>query len=227
MSSLSTMESSDGVVDTATPLIEEQPDLATSLSSNSRKSTREGWKEEQRERSKSFAEPVSTDVETLLQKQMAQMEQDAKDIKIGHFTRLGQLVVKTIHLIDAAVGLFFLVYGSLIMTQFDNPAIDAANTSLTFGSIMMFSSILGVIGFTTKLCKRCGLLMSAYTALLIVGFYAFVMISLLAMPDVIFDYLIEHQSVLYLNAAQIQTLRDILPLLYIIMATLSVIEVMR
>lgn len=227
MSSLSTMESSDGVVDTATPLIEEQPDLATSLSSNSRKSTREDWKEEQRERSKSFAEPVSTDVETLLQKQMAQMEQDAKDIKIGHFTRLGQLVVKTIHLIDAAVGLFFLVYGSLIMTQFDNPAIDAANTSLTFGSIMMFSSILGVIGFTTKMCKRCGLLLSAYTALLIVGFYAFVIISLLAMPDVIFDYLMEHQSVLYLNAAQIQTLRDILPLLYIIMATLSAIEVMR
>ncbi len=227
MSRLSKISSSDAAFAAMTPPMDERTESATSSSSSSRKITRKDGNKGGRERRNSFAEPVTIDIEASLKKQMAQMEQDAKDIKIGYCTRFGQIIVKTIHLIDATIGLVFLVYGSLIMSQFDNPAMDAAITSLTFGSIMICSSIFGVIGFTTRLCKRCGLLLSAYTALLIVGFYAFVMIAVLAMPDVIFDYLTEHMSELYLNTAQIQTLRNLLPLFYIIMASLSVVEVMR
>lgn len=219
------MTSSDAAIAATAPLMDDRPGLASSSSSSSRGSMHEGGKKERKERRNSIDECVPIlDIEAALNKQMAQMEQDAKDIKIGYCTKFGTLLVKTIHLVDAAIGLVFLVYGSLIMIQFDNPATDAAITSLTFGSILMCSSILGVIGFTTKLCNRCGLLLSAYTAPLIVFFYAFVMITVLAMPDVIFDYMTEHMSVLYLNAAQIQTLRNLLPLFYIIMASLSVLK---
>jgi len=162
-----------------------------------------------------------------MKKQLSQEEQDAKDVKIGCSYKFGQFLVKTIHFIDAAIGVTFVVYGSLIMTQFDNPAMEAAITSLAFGSIMLFTSAMGVIGFSTKLCNRCGLLVSAYMAPLVVCFYMFIIISLLAAPDAFFNYLTEHMSDMYLNAAQIQTMRNLLPLFYIIIASLAVVEIMR
>mmetsp|Transcript_14478 Transcript_14478/g.31402 ORF Transcript_14478/g.31402 Transcript_14478/m.31402 type:complete len:203 (-) Transcript_14478:151-759(-) len=138
-----------------------------------------------------------------------------------------QFLVKTIHLIDAMIGLTFVVYGSLIMTNFENPAMEAVITSLTFGSTMLFTSIMGVIGFTTKVCLRCGLALSAYTAPFIAFFYMFVIILLISSPETFFDYLTEHKDVLYLNDAEILLLENMLPLFYIIMASLAAVEICR
>jgi hypothetical protein len=167
------------------------------------------------------------DFHEALTNRLSQMEKDAKDVEFGNCTRCGQLLVKTIHLIDATIGLFFVVYGSFIMTQFDNPATMAAITSLVFGSVMMCSSFMGVIGFTTKRCNRRGLLVSAYTAPFIAWFYMFVITSTIFAQDVYLEYLMEHMSVMYLNDARIQTIKNLLPLLYVVLASLVVVEGLR
>ncbi len=217
--------------DATTSLMTEE--LAWSSSSRSSSRSREEEREsrrmdrEARRRAMDDRFAGSKTSKNSVTKQLSREERDAKDVKIGCCYKFGQFLVKTIHLIDAAIGIAFVVYGSLIMTQFDNPAMEAAIVSLVFGSIMVFTSVVGVIGFSTKLCKRCGLLLSAYTAPFIVCFYMFVIIALLASPDVYFDYLKENMSVMYLSASQIQTLRNLLPMFYIIIASLAGVEIMR
>lgn len=212
------------------PLMTEEPAWSSpSSSTRSREEEREARRKDRDARRRAmdnrFVDNKAAKQST--EKQLTQEEQDAKDIKINCCYKFGQFLVKTIHLIDAAIGVTFVVYGSLIMTQFNNPAMEAAIFSLSFGSIMVFTSTMGLIGFSTKLCKRCGLLLSAYTAPFIVCFYMFIIIALLASPDVYFNYLKENMSVMYLSASQIQTLRNLLPLFYIIIASLAVIEIMR
>lgn len=158
---------------------------------------------------------------------LSQEEQDAKDANLGCCHKFSKFLVKTIHLVDFLIGLIFVVYGSLIMISFENPAMEAVITSLTFGCSMLFTSIMGVIGFTTKVCKRFGLVFSAYMAPFIAFFYMFTIMALLSSSDVYFDYLTEHKDVLFLDEAEILTLENLLPLFYIILACLMAVEICR
>ena len=92
---------------------------------------------------------------------LSQAEQDAIDSKLGCCYHTGQFLAKAIHLIDALIGIVFIVYGFLIYFKFENPAIEAV-ISLSFGWLMLLISMLGSIGFATKACHRFGLVVSAY-----------------------------------------------------------------
>ncbi|KAL7548500.1 hypothetical protein ACHAWF_011792 [Thalassiosira exigua] len=158
---------------------------------------------------------------------LSQEERDAKDSKLGCCHHFAEILVKIVHVLDGLIGFTFVVYGSLIMTQFKTPAMEAVITTLTFGCTMLASSIMGVIGFYTNKCDRVGLSISAYMGPLIAFFYIFAIIALLSSPDTYFDYLTEHKDVLYLNDAEILTLKQILPFFYIVLASLSAIEIFR
>ncbi|KAL7532997.1 hypothetical protein ACHAXR_004980 [Thalassiosira sp. AJA248-18] len=153
--------------------------------------------------------------------------QDKKDSKMPCCARFAQFMAKTIHIIDLCLGLVFVIYGALIMTSFDTPAMEAAITCLTFGSLLMFTAIMGGIGLKSKACSRVGLVISAYTAPFIALFYIVVIIALLADPDTLFNYLTEHKDVLFLNDGEIATLKSILPFFYIALACLAAIETLR
>lgn len=158
---------------------------------------------------------------------LSQEEQDAKDAKLGWCAKFGIFMVKLVHFIDGAIGLTFLIYGGLMLTEFENPAMEAVIASLTFGSVLLCTAIMGVIGFTTHHCKRIGLAISGYTAPLIAFFYIFVIIALLTSSGMYFDYLTENKDVMYLNDAEILILKQILPFFYIAMASLAAIEITR
>ncbi|KAL3811956.1 hypothetical protein ACHAXA_011283 [Cyclostephanos tholiformis] len=158
---------------------------------------------------------------------MTQEEQDIVDVKMGCCYKFGMILVKSIHLIDGIVGLIFVVYGSLIMTQFDNPAMVAAVACLTFGSVLLFASIMGGIGFTTNVCKRIGLVFSAYTAPCVAFFYLVAIIFLLADPDAFFNYLTEYKDVLFLSSALIATLKELSVFFYFVLLGLGTMEMMR
>ena len=158
---------------------------------------------------------------------ISRKEQDAKDSELGYFHRFGTLLVKLLHVVDALIGLTFVVYGSLIMTQFEQPAMDAAITTLTYGSIVLFVSIMGVVGFYSPRCKRIGLLVSAYSSPLVVIFYMFAIVVELSSTSSLFDYLTEHMGVLYLNEAEITTLKHMLPVITIVLASLTAVEICR
>lgn len=184
-------------------------------------------RDKRQEDNKQSSEKSSKSKKKSSKPKLSQEEQDEKDANLGCCHKFGRFIVKAVHFVDAIIGLVFVVYGSLIYTQFDTPAMEAVITSLTFGSAMLFTSIMGLIGFYTKVCKRCGLVLSAYTAPFIAFFYFFVIIALLASPDVYFNYLTEHKDVLYLNDAEIASIRSLLPLFYIILASLAGIEIAR
>lgn len=166
--------------------------------------------------SKTKSAPKTSPRERLLQ-----------DAQLGCCHKFGQVLVALVHLLDALLGLAFLVYGVLILTQFETPAMEAVITSLTYGSVVLFASMMGVIGFCSPRCKRIGLLVSAYTAILIVLLYVFAVIYELSLSSSIFDYLTEHMDVLYLNEELIATLQRMLWLFFVVLGSLTVMETCR
>jgi len=160
------------------------------------------------------------------EQKISQEEQDKRDAQLGCCHRFTQFLVKLIHVIDAIIGLACIIYGVFIF-GFTEPAMAAVITFLTFGSLMLATSIVGTIGFCTSICRRWGLALSAWSAACIAFFYMFVIIALLADPDTCFNYLTENQSVLYLNDASIASIRMWLPAIYIACASLAVVETCR
>lgn len=154
-------------------------------------------------------------------------EQDAKDSQLGCCHKFGQFLVKTIHFIDAIIGIIFIVYGFLLLFNFDEPAMEAVITSLTFGWSMFVISVVGVIGFMTKVCSRCGMALSAYMAPFIAIFYVVIILVLLTKPEDYFDYLEDNADKMYLNDAEIATLRGLVPLFCIILGCLAGVEIAR
>jgi hypothetical protein len=221
-----------------TPLMADEPSVTSALSSGTREEQRalrrvqrekeRKYRDERLASSKGASASSSKSKSSNSNKTiMTQEEQDEADVKMGCCYTFGGILVKSIHLIDGLIGLIFLVYGSLIMTQFDNPAKVAGIVSLTFGSVLLFFAIMGGIGFTAKVCKRCGLALSAYMALCIAFFYLVAIITFLADPDTVFNYLTDNKDVLYLSSAEIATLKDLLPFFYIVLVALGAMEMAR
>eukprot|EP00581_Thalassiosira_minuscula_P007242 CAMPEP_0183711098 /NCGR_PEP_ID=MMETSP0737-20130205/6683_1 /TAXON_ID=385413 /ORGANISM="Thalassiosira miniscula, Strain CCMP1093" /LENGTH=314 /DNA_ID=CAMNT_0025939525 /DNA_START=74 /DNA_END=1018 /DNA_ORIENTATION=- len=219
------------------PLMADEPPPSSSSSSRLKKDEQRTAQRKERDEKRKKREERLADSKTSQESskkskkkskpKLSRAEQDEKDAKLGCWHKTQELLVKLVHVLDALIGFTFIVYGSLIYTQFETPAMEAVITSLTYGSVMLFTSIMGAIGFYTTLCKRIGLLISAYMAPLIAFFYVFVIIAMLGSPDTYFNYLTEHKDVLYLNDAEIATLKQIMPFFYIVMASLAFIEVCR
>ena len=199
-----------------------------------RRKEREGRRQERSERraknnpaSVNPAPELGAGSKTKPKPKVSRREQMAKDAKLGCCHKFGTLLVKLVHVLDALIGLTFLVYGLLIMTQFEQPAMEAAIATLAFGAIMLLASVMGVVGFYSPRCKRIGLLVSAYLSPIIVICYIFAVIFELSESSSVFDYLTEHMDVLYLDEGEIATLEQILPFFYVVVAALIAIEICR
>jgi len=164
---------------------------------------------------------------TISQPKVSREERNEKDAKLGCCHEFGTLLVKLVHVFDALIGVTFIVYGSLIATGFEKPAMEAVVTTLTYGSVILFSSIMGAVSFCSPHHKRLGLLISAYSAPIIVIFYTVAMIAELGFSASIIGYLTKHMDVLYLNEAEIATLKQILPLFFVVLTSLTAIEICR
>ena len=104
---------------------------------------------------------------------------------------------------------------------------EAVITSLSFGCIVLLSSLMGIFGFSFKTCKRCGLVFSSWAAIPIAFCYTFVIVALLGSPDPYFNYLTEHKDVLYLTDTEINAIKKCLPVFYIVLASLAATEICR
>lgn len=158
---------------------------------------------------------------------LSQEEQDANDAKLGCCHKFSQFLVKMIHLLDGLIGFTFLIYGLVINFNFKTPAMEAVITSLTYGSALLFASIMGVVGFYSSRCNRVGLAISAYMGPFIAFFYIFVIIAMLTSSETYWAYLSDNKDVLHLTDAQILILIQILPFFYIVLASLAAIEICR
>lgn len=156
-------------------------------------------------------------------------QQEAKDAEWDRCEQCQVLLVKAVHVFDSLIGLVFVIYGSLIATMFEAPAVAAVVTTLTYGSALLFASLMGVVGFFSDRCRRIGLAISAYTAPLVACFYLLVLVLefVSSATDVFWEYLTDNQDVLYLHDGEIQVLQQMAPFFYIVLASLTGIEVCR
>lgn len=72
--------------------------------------------------SRQAAAASSSSREKKSEPKLSQAEQDAIDSNLGCCYHTGQFLAKAIHLIDALIGIVFIVYGFLIYFNFENPA---------------------------------------------------------------------------------------------------------
>lgn len=235
-SSSSSKKNSEAV----SPLMADEP-KATATSSRSNDSA---LKEEQRakarkerderrgQRDKRIADSKaskssSSDKKKKSKPKLSVEEQLQRDSNLGCCHKFAQFLAKFVHLIDGIIGLAFVVYGCLLKYEFEEPAAGAVDTTLAYGSTLLITSILGASGFATSFCSRVGLVISAYIAPFIAFFYIFVIIAMLSSGDLYWDYVTEHKDVLYLNDSEIATLKQIMPFIYIVLASLAAVEVCR
>eukprot|EP00569_Conticribra_weissflogii_P014844 CAMPEP_0171406304 /NCGR_PEP_ID=MMETSP0880-20121228/17523_1 /TAXON_ID=67004 /ORGANISM="Thalassiosira weissflogii, Strain CCMP1336" /LENGTH=293 /DNA_ID=CAMNT_0011921977 /DNA_START=37 /DNA_END=918 /DNA_ORIENTATION=+ len=135
--------------------------------------------------------------------------------------------IKALHVIDGSFGLAGIVYGSLLCTQFEDPALAAALFCLILGSIHLSTSMLGLMSFGSRRCTRCGLVVSGFVAPYIAFVYVTIFIALLADSSGLFSYLEDHQGVMYLGENVVRNWERLMPLLYVLLALFSVAEVLR
>lgn len=135
--------------------------------------------------------------------------------------------VKALHVIDGSFGLAGVVYGSLLCTQFEDPAMAAALFCLIFGSIHLSTSLLGLMSFGSRRCTRCGLVVSAFVAPYIAFVYFTIFIALLADSSGLLLYLEDHKDVMYFGVNAVGNMERLLPLLYVLLVLFSIAEVSR
>lgn len=188
-------------------------------------------RKEKREQRKEAAMPTKKDSlstsKMSSKPKLTQEERDAKDANLGccyHFTKF---LAGAMHFIDFLIGLLAITYGAVIDFTSDNPATEVAIALIAYGCVLVAASLMGVFGFSYKLCKRCGLLWSMYTAPLITTYYFFLIIYFLADQSDVYAYLDEHKDSMYLNDESLAQLLKLMPLVYCILAGLAVAEMVR
>ena len=145
----------------------------------------------------------------------------------GCCSKCTEYLIEALHVIDVCIGIAAIVYGSLLCTQFEEPAMAAVIFCLIFGSVHVSSSISGIFSYASKRCMRCGLVVSAYTSAYIAFIYLTIMISLLVDSKGFFSYLEDHKDVMYLGENVVDNSKRLMPLVYSLLALFIVGEMSR
>lgn len=184
-------------------------------------------KREQRNKKLSQSKSAAENRKKTSQPQLTREERDARDVKLGCFYHFTKFLAGAMHFVDFVLGILSLTYGVVIYLSFENPATAVAIACITYGAVLVFTSCMGGIGFSYKCCKRCGLLWSIYAAPLIITYYFFLIIYFLADGEAIFSYLEENKDVMYLDDVKLAELRSMMPVVYSVLAGLTVAEMVR
>ena len=186
---------------------------------------RKAKREQRREAATSTKKEVSK--KSSSKPKLTREEQDAKDAKLGCCYYFTKGIAGAMHLIDFVIGILAIVYGAVIDFSGDNPATEVAIACIAYGLVLVSSSCMGVFGFANPCCKRCGLLWSMYAAPLITTYYFFLIIYFLADQENVYAYLDEHKDSMYLNDEILAKLKTMMPVIYSILASLAVAEMIR
>jgi len=114
-------------------------------------------------------------------------------------SRLIEYTIKSLFGIDICIGIILIIYGSLILTQFDKESVAMAAVifCLLFGSIHFTTSLVGCISLFWKGCKRNGLVLVGYIGPYVALVYFTIVVALLADTSGFLEYLDDHKEVSY------------------------------
>mmetsp|Transcript_19003 Transcript_19003/g.27060 ORF Transcript_19003/g.27060 Transcript_19003/m.27060 type:complete len:281 (+) Transcript_19003:227-1069(+) len=169
-------------------------------------------------------------VESAWSKERSNQQLDLEDVhdeQLGCCSKVGMFTVKTLHAIDLCLGLSLVIYGSLLLTQFETPAKAAALFSLILGTIHLASSLAGIFSFVVGSCYRYGLLISAYISPYFVLVYISIVISLVVDSAGFLKYIDDHKDQMFFGQDAAANFKRMLPLFYTILSVLGTLESMR
>lgn len=153
--------------------------------------------------------------------------EDVYNDQLGCCSKVGMYTIKTLHAIDVSIGLALVVYGSLLFTQFESPAIAAALFCVILGTIHLAASLAGIFSFVCRVCSRCGLVISAYIAPYYVIVYITIVIALIVDSNGFLTYLDDNKDQMFLGQDAAANFKRLLPLLYTVLIVLGLLESLR
>lgn len=147
--------------------------------------------------------------------------------KRGCCSQFMGLIIKCLHVIDVCLGITLVVYGSLLRTQFEQPAMAAVVFCLLLGTILLVSSAVGIFSYASSSCSRWGMLVSGLVAPYLSVVYVTMIIALCFDSSGLFMYLEDHHEVMYFSEDVVQNLEGLMPLVYSILGVLAGLELAR
>ena len=159
--------------------------------------------------------------------QQMELEDGYRRKKRGRCSACIGWIIKVLHGVDVCLGISLIVYGSLIRTQFEPPAMAAAIFCLLLGTILFVSSAVGIFSYASRSCSRWGLLVSGFVAPYLSVVYITIIISLVVDSSGFFQYLEDHHDVMYFSENVVQNLEGLMGLVYSILGTLTALELTR
>ena len=137
------------------------------------------------------------------------------------------MTIKILHGVDICLGITLIVYGSIIRTQFEQPAMAAVVFCLLLGTILLVSSAVGVFSYASPSCSRWGLLVSGLVAPYLSVVYLTMIIALCLDSTGLYIYLDDHHDVMYFGPDVVENLDRLMPLVYSILSILAALELTR
>jgi hypothetical protein len=146
----------------------------------------------------------------------------------GCFSHFVGWTIKGLHVMDVCLGITLIVYGSLLMTQFEQPAMAAVVFCMLLGTtILLVSSGVGIFSYVSPSCSRWGLLVSGMVAPYLCVVYVTMIIALCMDSSGLFMYLEDHREVMYFGEDVVTNLKGVMPLVYSILGVLACLELVR
>ena len=136
-------------------------------------------------------------------------------------------VVAIIHILDAVLGTVALVYGSLLLKKFDQPAVELAVTCVIYGIIGLSASLIGAMSYLSSDFNRIGLSVSGFSALLLSFLYVALSLYFIFGAQSFFAYLDCHKNVIFLDGSRMDSVHVLVYLCYILLPVIALLEVVR
>ncbi len=168
--------------------------------------------------------------ESAWSKERSHQQHELEDVyneQLGCCSKVGKYAVETLHAIDICLGLGLVIYGSLLFTQFETPAMAAALFCVILGTIHLATSLAGIFSFVVESCYRCGLVISAYIAPYFAIVYITIVIALIVDSAGFLKYIDDHKDQMFLGQDAAANFKKMLPLFYIVLIVLGFLESLR
>lgn len=169
-------------------------------------------------------------MESAWSKERSNQQLELEDVyndQLGCCSKFGAFAVETLHVIDVCIGLALVIYGSLLFTQFETPAMAAALFCVMLGTLHLVASLAGITSYFASSCRRCGLVFSAYIAPYYAIVYVTIIIALIVDSGGFLKYLDDHKEQMFLAEDVSANVKRMLPVVYAVLATLGLLESIR
>jgi len=144
---------------------------------------------------------------------------------VGCCQRFLEFLIKLLHVIDFAASIALIVYGSLMDTQFENPAMAAVAFCLILGTLHLITSLLGIISYVSSSCRRIGLVASAFFGPYMAVTYLIMVVALAITSSGFYQYLEDNKDVMYVK--DVENVERLMPLIEALLVCLSFLETAR